>query len=167
MGVLEAGKIYVLITEPPGKDPDGVADIGVEGIAHVVMDIPQRIIDNMSSRKEYGGDNDFPGGGTYVEALGYWSGLMAVTGIIQDSTQALTLTRQGNWKKFVCEEREDTSLYLCICFGANVYWYDYDVPNTTLRQYSEGAFVDTDLTFKWMNTKTFAIETTFIWKSNW
>ena len=167
MGVLEAMKIYVLDTKPSGNDPDNVSDIGIEGLNHVVMDIPLRIIDNTSTKKEHGGDNDFPGGKTMILALGYLSGKMAITGMIQDSTQALTLYRQGMWKKFVAEEREDTSLYLCICFGPNVYWYDYDIRNDTLRQYSQGAFVDNDLNLRWIASKTFAIECTFIWKSNW
>lgn len=166
MGVLEAGKIYILITEPPGKDPDGVTDIGVEGTGHVVMDIPERITQQASSKKKV---YDFPGedGDALIQSLGYWSNRFKVTGSLKDTSQALTLARQGNWLEFVHEEREDVSLYLAICFGANVYWRDYDNKNSTQRQYSEGAFVDNDVSFYWVNAAVFSIQCTFTWKSNW
>lgn len=162
------GKIYIFTSAPSGGLSDNYDLDGLtEGTDYVVMDIPLRIIENISTKKEAGGDYDFPDAETMIKALGYWADKIAITGLIQDDTPALTLARQGYWSTFVCEEREDDDLFLCICFDTTTYWRFYEPGDSTYRQYCEGAFVDTDLSFKWVNSKDLIIQVTFTWKSNW
>lgn len=169
MGVLEAGKIYVIDVAPSSDNPDnyGAGDIGSHGTGHVVIDVPQRIIHNMSTKKEHGGDNDFPGGETMILAQGYWADKCSITGLIQGDTPTLTLAKQADWINYVGDEREDDDLYLVFCFEAGLYWRFYNPETDNTYQYSKGAFVDTDLTQKWVNNKDLIIQNTFIWKSNW
>ena len=162
---LDSAAIYILNWAPPsGNDPETYdldADGGKShGTDYVKLSIPIKILETCSTLKE---PRDFPGGGNFVKAKGYWSQLMRVTGLIAEGTVLSSMDKLGEWKDFLRTEYTDDDLYLVIKWAANVYWRFMD--GTTEREFCQGTPIREDLMFRWYHHKKFFVEVEFTWKN--